>query len=84
MVEGGDGGVGQAQVDLLGPVPGDGLVRADLVVFDAVLLGVLGEHDGVVDLVDEQPLVLQVPKPRSRDPFCPGVFTRVRTCANSG
>jgi hypothetical protein len=53
------GGVGQAQVHLLGPVPGDGLVRADLVVLDPVLFGVLGEHDGVVDLVDVEPLVLQ-------------------------
>ena len=25
-----------------------------------------------------------VPNPRSRDPFCPGDFTRVRTCASSG
>ena len=44
---------------VLGPVPGQRLVRPDLVVLDAVFLGVLGKHDGVVDLVDEQPLVLQ-------------------------
>ena len=47
------------EVHLLGPVPGDGLVRSDLVVLDPVFLGVFSEHDGVVDLVDEQPLVLQ-------------------------
>lgn len=59
----GDVRVGQAQVHLLGPVPGDGLVRSQFVVLDAVVLGVLGEHDGVVDLVDEEPLVLQRPEP---------------------
>ncbi len=48
---------------LLGPVPGDGLVRPDLVVLEPVLLGVLGQHDGVVDLVDEQPFVLQGAEP---------------------
>ncbi|WP_272896904.1 hypothetical protein [Aeromicrobium sp. PE09-221] len=34
-------------------------MRPDLVVLDRVLLGVLGEHDGVVELVNEEPLVLQ-------------------------
>jgi len=38
-------------------------VGPDLVVLDAVLLGVLGEHDGVVDLVDVEPLVLQRAEP---------------------
>lgn len=37
---------------LLGPVPGDGIVGSDLVVFDALLLGALGEHQHFVDLVD--------------------------------
>lgn len=32
---------------------------AGLVVLDAVFLGVFGQHDGVVDLVDEQSLVFQ-------------------------
>jgi hypothetical protein len=50
-------------VNLFGPVPGDGLVRPDFVVLDAVLLGVLGEHHRVVDLVDEQPPVLQRAEP---------------------
>lgn len=36
---------------------------------DPVLLGVLGEHDGVVDLVDVEPLGLKVLNPRSREPF---------------
>jgi hypothetical protein len=38
-------------------------VGADLVVVGPVLLGPLGEGDGVVDLVEEQPLVLQGPEP---------------------
>ncbi|WP_234993746.1 AMP-binding protein [Janibacter indicus] len=59
----GDARVVQAQVHLLGPVPGDGLLRSQFVVLDAVVLGVLGEHDGVVDLVDEEPLILQRPEP---------------------
>jgi hypothetical protein len=54
------GEVGQALMPVLGPVPGDGLVWPDLVVLDAVFLGVFGEHDGVVDLVDVEPFVLQV------------------------
>lgn len=62
-LKGGGGGVGHAEVDLVGPVPGDGFVRAGLVVLDAVLLGVFGQHDGVVDLVDEQPFVLQRAEP---------------------
>jgi hypothetical protein len=33
------------------------------VVLDAVVLGVLGEHDGVVDLVDAEPLVLEGAEP---------------------
>ena len=58
-----DGRAGQAEVHLLGPVPGQCFVGPDLVVLDAVLLGVLGEHDGVVDLVDVEPLVLQRAEP---------------------
>jgi len=50
-----DGGVGQAQVHLRGPVPGNCLVQADFVVVDSVLLGLLGQHDGVVDLVQVGP-----------------------------
>jgi hypothetical protein len=46
------GGGGVGQVHLLGPVPGDGLVRPDLAVLDAELLRVLGEHLRVVDLVE--------------------------------
>ena len=56
-------GLARPLVHLLGPVPGDGLVRPDLVVLEAVFLGVFGEHDGVVDLVEEQPLVLQGAEP---------------------
>ena len=39
--------------------PRDGLVRPDSVVIDSVLFGVLSAHEGVVDLVDVAPLVLQ-------------------------
>ncbi len=66
---------------LLRSVPGDGLVWPGLVVFESVLLGVLGQHHGVVDLVDEQPLYLSVWNPRSSDPFRPEV--RIRVAANS-
>lgn len=54
---------GQAQVHLLWPVPGDGLVGSDLVVLASVVLGPFGEHEGVVDLVDVEPLVLQRAEP---------------------
>lgn len=63
VLKGGAVRVGLAQVHLLGPVSGDGLVRTDLVVLDAVVLGPFGQHDGVVDLVDEQAFVLQRPEP---------------------
>ena len=59
MLKGGDRRVGQAQVHLPWPVPGDGLVRADPVVLDPVFLGVFGEHERVVDLVDIEPFALQ-------------------------
>jgi hypothetical protein len=61
-LKGGDARVGQPQVHVLGPVPGDGLVGPDGVVLDPVLLGPVGESDGVLDLVDEQALVLQGPE----------------------
>ncbi len=67
-MKGGDGRVGQAQVHLLGPVPGDGFVGADGVVLDPVLLGSVGESDGVGDLVEKGRSYFKVPKPRSRDP----------------
>jgi hypothetical protein len=38
-------------------------VRADRVVVDAIALGVLDEVEDVVDLLEEQPLVLQRPEP---------------------
>lgn len=44
---------------LLWPVLGDRFMWSDLVVFDAVFLGVFGEHDGVVDLVWVELLVSQ-------------------------
>jgi Plasmid pRiA4b ORF-3-like protein len=58
----GDARVGQADVDVVGPVPGQGLVRADGVVVDPVALGVHGQVEDVVDLLEEQPLVLQRPE----------------------
>lgn len=45
-------------MDLLWFVPSDGFVGPDVVVLDAVLLGVFGEDHGIVDFVDEQPLLL--------------------------
>src|SRR3974390_941457 len=58
-----DGRAGQAQVNVVRPVPCQGLVRPDRVVFDAVVLSSFGEHDGVVDLVDVEPLVFQRAEP---------------------
>jgi hypothetical protein len=46
--------VGQADVEIKRPVPGQGLVRADGVVVDAVALGVHGQVEDVVDLFEEQ------------------------------
>ena len=84
LFEGGDGRAGAAEVDFEGPVLGDGFVRAHGVVFDAVVLGSLDECEGVGDVAWEQALVFQCPNPRSRDLFCPGDLTRVRTCRSSG
>ena len=61
--KGGGGGVGQAEVHLQWPVPGDRLMRALGVVLDSVVLGPLDERQGVRDLVEEQSLVLQRPEP---------------------
>lgn len=58
-----DGGVGEASVDLVRPVPGDGLVRTDVVVVLPVRLHILDELESVVDLLTEQSLVLHRPKP---------------------
>jgi hypothetical protein len=45
-----DARVGQTDVDVVRAVPGDGLVRADRVVVDAVALRVLDQIQHVVDL----------------------------------
>ena len=58
-VEVGGGGVGLAQVDLQGPVPGDRLVGSCGVLVEAVVVGAFDELEGVGDLVEEEPLVLQ-------------------------
>ena len=55
----GDQRVGQAEVDVSGPVPGQRLVRADGVVLDPVVLGVGDQVQGVGDLLEEELLVLQ-------------------------
>src|SRR5690606_3211312 len=55
--------VGQAQVDLQGPVPGDRLVRSHGVVLGPVVVGVRDEGQDVVDLFEEEPLVLQGAEP---------------------
>jgi hypothetical protein len=49
-------------VDVEGPVPGQGFVRSDGVVVEAVALGVGGQVEGVEDHFVEQPLVLQGPE----------------------
>ena len=59
-------------MDVVGPVPGQGLVRADGVVVDAVALGVHGQVQDVVDLFEEQPLVLQRAEPALPGPVLPG------------
>ena len=61
--KGGGGGVGQAQVHLHRPVPGDRLVRALGVVLGPVVRGAVDQRQRVGDLVEEQPLVLQCPEP---------------------
>jgi len=53
------GRVGEAEVDVAGAVPGDGLVGADGVVLEPVGLGVLDELEGVVDLLEVEAFVLQ-------------------------
>jgi hypothetical protein len=58
----GDQRVGLGDVDVVGPVPGQGLVGADGVVFDPVALRVHGQVEDVVDLFEEQPFVLQRPE----------------------
>ncbi len=58
----GDGRVGVAEVDLDGAVPGDRLVGSDGVVLDAVVLGVGCQVQGVWDVLEEQPLVLERPE----------------------
>jgi hypothetical protein len=58
-------------------VPADGVV-------DPVALGVHRQVQDVVDLLEEKPLYFSVPNPRSRDPFWPGVRTRVRTWRSLG
>ena len=52
-------GVGVAEVDLDGAVPGQVLVGSDGVVLDPVALDVGGQVDRVGDFFEEQPLVLQ-------------------------
>jgi len=58
----GDLRVGVAEVDLDGAVPSDRLVGSDGVVLDPVVLGVGCQVQGVWDLFEEQPLVLQGPE----------------------
>ena len=49
-------------MDLDGPVPGQGFVWADGVVFDPVGLRVRDQVEGVGDLLREQSFVLQRPE----------------------
>ena len=71
-LKGGDRRVGDPQMHVEWPVPGQCFVRPDRVVLDPVLLGVLGEHDGVVDLFDVEPLVLQGAEPAFARPVLAG------------
>src|SRR5699024_12761377 len=68
----GDGGVGQPQVDLRGPVPRDRFVRAGVVVLDAVVLRALNQGQGVGDVVEEEPFVLQRPESAFAGPVLTG------------
>jgi hypothetical protein len=52
-------GGGGAGVDVVGAVPGEGLVGADGVVVMPVVLGVTEEVEGVGELLEEELLVLQ-------------------------
>lgn len=60
--EGGDGGIGAADVDVGGSVPGDGFVGADVILVGAVGVDLLGVGDAVVDLLAEEPLVFHGPE----------------------
>ncbi len=55
----GDQRIGQAEVDVPGPVPGQRLVGTHGVVLDPVVLGVCNQVPSVGDLFEEQLLVLQ-------------------------
>ena len=56
------------EVDDQRSVPGQGLVRTDLVVLAAVGLGVLDQGKDVVDLLEEQSFVLQRAEPAFAGP----------------
>ena len=66
--KGGGVGVGVAEVDVQRSVPGQGLVRTDLVVLAAVGVGVLDQRQDVVDLLEEQSFVLQRAEPAFTGP----------------
>jgi len=68
--------VGQAQVHLPWPVPGNSLVGPDGVVLQLVLLGMLASITASSISSMNRRSYFKVPNPRSRDPFCPGVLTR--------
>ena len=55
----GDPGVGETEVDIERAVPGQGLVRADRVELDAVLVADADEVEGVIDLLAVETLVFQ-------------------------
>src|SRR5665213_2860871 len=53
----GDSGVGEAEVDIGGPVPGDRFVRSDVVVVGPVGVDLVDEFEPGIDLLAEQPLI---------------------------
>ena len=65
-----------AEVDVQRSVPGQGLVRTDLVVLAAVGVGVLDQRQDVVDLLEEQSFVLQ----RAEPAFTGPVLSRSADC----
>jgi hypothetical protein len=69
--------VGLADVDVAGPVPGPGPVRADGDVVDPVALGALDQVEDVIDLFEEHVLVPQ----RAEAAFPGAVLAR---CADAG
>ena len=62
MFEVGDGRIGEAGVDVCGPVPGDRFVRPGAVVVVPINVDPFDEAEAVIDFFVEQPLVFHRPE----------------------